>query len=159
EQRAHRLNKIARTNQSGQLLFFRAVDPAWTSAGRLLLRCAMDGAQPPDEIAAVDAYHFTAGKNAGENIQGNAVLGIVEGRNQDQVIGDVEVGVAGRQPPPFEYDRTGKRQFHDLQLTAFEVGSGAQAGEIFLQQLIIGIAASCFDRSEHRVRSDKAGDV
>src|SRR6478672_11082044 len=65
---------------------------------RLLLRHAVDRAQAPDEVSAMDADNLTIRKQVSENIQRMAIVWIIEGRHQHQSIRDVKVGVAGGQP-------------------------------------------------------------
>jgi hypothetical protein len=47
----------------------------------LLLRHAVDSAQPPDEIAAMDAYYFSLRKQASKNVERDAIVRIIESRH------------------------------------------------------------------------------
>src|SRR6185437_4431445 len=62
----------------------------------LLLGHAVEGAEAPDEVNAVHADDVTAGKNLSENVESKPVVGVVKGGNKDQVVGEVEIRVAGR---------------------------------------------------------------
>src|SRR5690606_33788758 len=53
-------------------------------------------AQSPDEVHGVDAYDLPFREEAGDDVQGVAVLRVVEGGYQDHAVGDVEVSVARR---------------------------------------------------------------
>src|SRR6476646_8228312 len=88
---------------------------------RLLLRHAVNRAQAPDKVSAVDADDLTIGKQISQDIERVAIVGVVEGRNQNQAIGDVKIGVAGGQALSAEGDGAGKRQFDDLQLASLKV--------------------------------------
>src|ERR1035437_1753358 len=66
---------------------------------RLLLRHAVQRAQAPDQLRAVDAHHFPIRELSGEDGQRRAIVWVVEGGRQHQSVGDVKVGVAGRQLP------------------------------------------------------------
>src|SRR5260370_21498591 len=65
-------------------------------ARRLLLRQTVQRPQAPDQLEGVNADHFSPGKEIGQDAQGQAVVGVVEGRHQSAVSGDLEVGVATR---------------------------------------------------------------
>ena len=45
-----------------------------------------------------------SGKQVGEDVEGVAVVGVVEGGDEDDAVGDVEVGVARRQALAVEDD-------------------------------------------------------
>jgi hypothetical protein len=62
---------------------------------RLLLRHAMNCAQAPDKVSAVYADDLTIWKHVGKNIERTAIIRIVEGRHQNQAVGDIKIGVAG----------------------------------------------------------------
>ena len=52
----------------------------------------------------MDAYYFAVGEAGGDDVEGVAVLRIVEGGDEDEAVGDVEVGVAGGETLAFEED-------------------------------------------------------
>src|SRR5689334_20853947 len=64
---------------------------------RLLLRQTMQCPEAEDQVAAIDADDLAVREDLGQCIEGDAVGRVVEGRNKDDPIGDVEVRVAGRQ--------------------------------------------------------------
>ena len=45
----------------------------------------------------VDSHDLAVGEQFGQNIERKAIVGIVEDRHQHQLVGDVEIGVAGGQ--------------------------------------------------------------
>ena len=73
--------------------------------GGVLLGHAVQSTQAPDQVYAVDADHLVAGKDLGQRVQRHAVMGIVEGRNQDEPIRNIKVGITGRRRWPLK--RTG----------------------------------------------------
>ncbi len=78
--------------------------------GRFLLREAMERPQTEDEVAAVEADDLTTGEEVGQDLERLVVGRIVEHRDEHQAVGDVEVGVAGRQTLALEDHRLGHRQ-------------------------------------------------
>src|ERR1035438_1137780 len=101
----------------------------------LLLGEAVEGAEAPDEVNGVDADDFACGEAGGDDVEGAAVVRIVEGGDDDERVGDVEVGVAGGQTLAFEDDRCGHGEFDDFERLAFvwsiRVAEAAEAVEVF----------------------------
>jgi len=64
----------------------------------------VEGAEAPDEVYGVDADDFAGGEAAGDDVEGVAVVGVVEGGDQDESVRDVEIGVAGGEALAFEDD-------------------------------------------------------
>ena len=64
----------------------------------LLLRHAMERAQPQHQIDCVDADHLAIREQLCQSIQCNTVILIVERRHKHQIVRNVEICVAGRQP-------------------------------------------------------------
>ena len=126
---------------------------------RLLLRHAVQRAQAPDQVHAVDADHFAAGKNLGQHVQRHAVVGIVERGHQHQAVGDVEVGVAGRQALAAKDDRPRHGQLDDGELLAVGSARGLEAREILGQRRVVRVARVRLDGGDDRGRPDEAGDV
>src|SRR5439155_19253618 len=65
---------------------------------RLLLRHAVQRAEAEHEVAGVDADHRPRRKESGEDGERLPVADVVEGRDEDRRVGDIEVRVARRQP-------------------------------------------------------------
>ena len=87
----------------------------------------MEGAEAPDEIDGVDADDVAVGEAGSDGVEGVTVVGIVEGGDEDEVVGDVEVGVAGGQALALEGDGRGHGEFDDLEGLAAQVAGGAEA--------------------------------
>src|SRR6266436_5526916 len=80
---------------------------------RLLLGHAVQRAESEDEIAAGNANHFAIWKQAGERIQGHAIVRIIERWDEYDLIGDVEICVACGKALPVEIDgRRHRESFH-----------------------------------------------
>ena len=62
---------------------------------RLLLRQTVQRSKSPHQIDGVNSEHGTVGKEFSEDSEGDAIVGIVKGGNENGGIGDVEIGVAG----------------------------------------------------------------
>src|SRR3989441_4798529 len=104
--------------------------------GWLLLRHAVQCAEPPDQISAVDADDLAVGEEVSEDVEGEAVVGIVEDGNENEAIGNVEIGVAGGEAASFEEHWAGHGEFDDGERLAILVGGGAEAADGFAQRLV-----------------------
>ena len=71
----------------------------------------MQRAESPDEIDGMDTDDFAIGKKLGEYVQRDAVLGIMECGHEDESVGDIEVGITGRQALAAKYNRAWQWQF------------------------------------------------
>src|SRR5215813_3334493 len=85
---------------------------------RDLLSHAVDGAEAENEVAAVHANDFAVEEILGEDIERDAVVRIVENRNKDKFVGDIEIRVAGGETLAVEENRRGHGEFFDTKLPA-----------------------------------------
>ena len=69
----------------------------------------------------MDADDLACGEEVGEDSQGFAVVRVVEGWDEDEVVGDVEVAVACGQALAFKDDGRGHGQFDDVEGLALQV--------------------------------------
>src|SRR3974377_733167 len=104
-----------------------------TSDGGLLLRHAVQRAQYKDEISTTNAYYGSTGKRLGDDVERDAVVGVVEHWHQHKAIRDVEVGVACRKALPIEIDRGGHGELDDAQGLAGLVGGFFLPSKVFRQ--------------------------
>ena len=119
----------------------------------------MQRAQPPDQIHAVDSDHFAPRKYLRQNLQRHAVVGIVEGGNQNQPIRNIEISVTCRQPLAVKDHRPRHRQLDQIKLLAVERARGLEPGEVFGQRRVVRIAHIRLDGGDNRRRPNEAGDV
>src|SRR5215831_20028603 len=82
---------------------------------RLLLCHAVQGAETPDQLRAVDAHDLAIAEELRERSQRDAIVRVVEGRHQDEAVRYIEVRVARRDACAVEYQGTRHRQPYDLQ--------------------------------------------
>src|SRR6266849_647348 len=127
--------------------------------GWLLLRHAVQCAEPPDQISAVDADDLAVGEEVSEDVEGEAVVGIVEDGNENEAIGNVEIGVAGGEAASFEEHWAGRGEFDDGERLAILVGGGAEAADVFAQRLVVGVVGVGFDDGDDGVRRDEASEI
>ena len=111
----------------------------------------------------MDADDVAGGEAFGDDVEGVAVVAVVEGGDEDEVVGDVEVGVAGREALALEDYGRGHGEFDDVEglaLTfASAVASGAEAIEVFGEGKVVLVVGVLFDGGEDGVFADEAGDV
>ena len=120
---------------------------------------AVEGAQAPDEVYGVDAYDLAIREAGGDDVEGVAVVGVVEGGDHDEAVGDVEVGVAGREALVFEEDRRGHGEFDYFEGLVVEVAEAAETVEVFGEGEMVFVAGVGLDTGEDFIFADEAGDV
>jgi len=130
----------------------------------LLLGEAVEGAESPDEVDGVDADDVASGKAGGDGVEGDAVLRVVEGGDEDERVGDVEVGVAGGESLAFEDDGRGHGQGEDAEGLAVEIAEGVEAVQVLGEREVVLVGGVGFDAGEDGVGfvfrgRDEAGDV
>src|ERR1035441_750408 len=119
----------------------------------------MQRAESPDKIDGVDADDLAVWKNFGKNVQGCAVVALVECWDQHEAVGDVEVCVACREALATEDDRAGHWKFDERELFAIESARGFEAGEIFGEGRVVGVACVRLDGCDDGRGRDEASDV
>src|SRR5262249_25631298 len=81
---------------------------------RFLLAAAVDRPEPMNHGGSPNTDHTAAGKTLLEDLERAAVISVTEGRNNDGVVTDVEVGVACRKARIAIADTAGHRQRNDI---------------------------------------------
>ncbi len=84
---------------------------------------------------------------------------VIERRYNHHAVGNVEVGVACRQPILVVIDSSWHRQCDDLQRVAILIGCLSQLAHIFSQRIVIRITRVVFRHGQHNPGSDKAGEL
>jgi len=126
---------------------------------RLLLGQAMEGAEAPDEVHGVNADDRAIGKQFRQRAKRDAVFRIVEGRDQHCRVGDIKVGVAGRQALAVEAERRRHRERNHLYpRTVFQAHS-FKPFAIFLEDRVIGVAGIVLAAQHHGFGVDEAAKV
>ena len=86
----------------------------------LLLGQAVKGSESPDEIDRVYPDNLPSGKFAGDHVERFTIVRVVERRDDDDFVRDIEVRVARRQPLSFHDDRARIRDLHDTHAGGFD---------------------------------------
>ncbi len=107
----------------------------------------------------MDSGDAAAREVVGDDVERVTVVGVVEGRDQDEIVGDIEVGIAGGQALVVEDDRSRHGQLDDVERLASQIAGGAQAVEVFGEREVIFVVGAGLDAGEDGVFSDEAGDV
>src|SRR4029077_6280994 len=90
-------------------------------------------------------------------VQGSAIVRIVEDRDQDDAVGDVEVGVAGGEAASFENHGAGHGEFNNSERFAVLIGGGSEAADVFAQRLVVRIGGIGLDGGDDGVGGNEAG--
>jgi hypothetical protein len=125
----------------------------------LLLGHAVEGAEAPDEIAAVDGDDWAVGDELFEDFEGEGVVGVVEDGDEDAGVGDVEVGVGGGEALAFEDDGGREGEFGDGELFILRVAHFFEAFEVFFHGGVVGVGWVGFDAGEEGGGVGEAGGV
>jgi len=89
----------------------------------------------------------------------NAVVGVVESRNQNQIVGNIKISVTGRKALAAEYHRARQRQLDQRELFAVESAGGFEAFHVFGQRCVIRVGRVRLDGGNNRRRRNKSGNV
>ena len=107
----------------------------------------------------MDTDDGTVGEAVGDDVEGVAVVGVVEGGDKDERVGDVEVGVAGGEALVVEGEGRGHGKLDDVEGLASQIAEAAEAVEVFGEREMVFVVGVGLDAGEDFVFSDKAGDV
>ena len=103
------------------------------------------------------------GEAFGDDVEGVAVVGVVEGGDEDEAVGDVEVGVAGGEALALEDYGRGHGEFDDVEGSVFILAGAiaglAEAVEVFGEGEVVLVVGVGLDGGEDGVFADEAGDV
>ncbi len=132
-------------------------DWSLTTALRLLLRHAVQRPKPPDQIARIYGHDFAGREEFGQRVQRDAVIGIIEDRNQHTPIRDIVIRIARGQTPPLEHDRARHGNLHHVEPLSILIARGPQASQVVLEGRIIRILRIRLNHGENRIAGDEAG--
>src|ERR1051325_7846746 len=80
----------------------------------LLLGQAVERAEPKYEVDGMNAHHRPVAEQFAERAERDAVVRVIERRDDHRRVADVKIRVARRQPPIAEVQRRRHRQRYDL---------------------------------------------
>src|SRR5260221_13910621 len=103
------------------------------AGGRNLLGHAVNCAEAKNKIAAIDSDNFTVEEVFRDDVERDAIVGIVEDGNEHEFVCDVEIGVACGQTLFVEVDRRRHGERFDAELPAALVLALFQDREILLE--------------------------
>ena len=124
-----------------------------------MLRHAMNRAEAKNKVAAIDADDFAIEEVFRNDVEGEAIVGIVEGRDEHEFVRDIEIGVTRGQTLLVEIDGCGHGEFFDAQLSAALIYALFQDGEILLKVHIVFVGLVFFDDSQDRGFVHEAAEV
>ena len=120
---------------------------------------AMDRAEAEDEVAAGNGDDLAIGEQAGEGGEGDAVIWVAEGGDEDDAVGDVKIGVACGKALAGEKYWLGHGEGFDAQGLAGFIFHLLEQGEIFLEWSVIRFGGIWFDDRDNRERVNEAGKI
>src|SRR5919106_2498936 len=126
---------------------------------RLLLGHAVNRPQASDDFVAAQPDDLAIREQVLQDAQGFGVVGIIEYRNQHDLVGDVEIRIARRQTRAFAINGARTRQSYDGQLFTVLILSVLETLVVFLQITVIVVLWVRFDDTHHCRWIDKSRDV
>ena len=125
----------------------------------LLLTEAVETAESPDDVGAVDADDLAVGKTLFEDISGTSVVDALVGWEDDFAVGDVEVGVGGWQTLVFVNHHIRHGQFNNGGLFAICQATLFQKLEVLLQGFVVLVPFVFLNGGDDGVGVDKSRKV
>lgn len=119
----------------------------------------MEGAETPDDVGGVDADDFAVGEESLEDVGGLVVGEATVGGEDDFAIGNVEVGIGGREALVVVEDDVGHGKLHDGGLLAVGETAAVEHLEVLLQGFVVLIPGVLFDDGDDGVGRDEAREV
>ena len=112
----------------------------------------METTETPDDIGGIDADDFTVGETGFEDV-GSCVVGeAAVGGEDDFVVGDVEIGIAGREPLVVVEDHVGHGKLHDSRLLTIGKAATIESLEVLLQHIVVFVPTVVFYCGDNSVR-------
>src|SRR5579862_4940654 len=107
----------------------------------------------------MEPNHRSVFKKFAQDAQSHAVVGIIEGWNQNRRVANIEISVTGRKTIPREVQRRRHWQWHHLRFgTVFEAKL-LYSIPVFRERPIISICASVFFNQDQCFAVDESADV
>src|SRR5947209_16836314 len=110
-------------------------------SGRLLLRDAVQRAEAPDPVIAVDRDHLPPGKAGADDFTRLSVAAwLPKRRHQYGTVDDQEISVAGRNALALKRERFRHGHFDNLEFLALRRSKSAQPLAVCLEDSVVGVA-------------------
>ena len=106
----------------------------------------METTETPDDIGGIDADDFTVGETGFEDVG-------------SFVVGDVEIGIAGREPLVVVKDHIRHGKLHDSGLLTIGKAATIESLEVLLQHIVVFVPTVVFYCGDNSVRRDEATEV
>ena len=120
---------------------------------------AMDCAEAPDKVSAIDANDLASREEFGKRIQRDPVVWVVKSRYQHGTVSNIEISVARGQPLALKYYRGRHRQSPDFEAFAILESRTPQSIKIFPQQIVVLVTLLLLLRDHDRIRCYKTCHV
>jgi hypothetical protein len=119
----------------------------------------MNGAESPDQVERMYPDYRTVVYQLADNSEGELIVRIVERRDKDRGIRDVEVGVTRRKPLPFENHRLRHRKILDIRLRAVLKHEIPNAFPVLLKRFVVVILRVLLLNKKQRPLIDEPAQV
>jgi hypothetical protein len=126
---------------------------------RLLLCEAMERPKPEDEVDGVDADYGAIREKLAERSQSDSIVGIIKRWNYNSRIGNIKIGVVGRETVVVKIQRSRHWQRHDFRSGAIFEAQVTDALPIFGQGPVIGVLRIGLTDEHDRVGVHEATDI
>ena len=105
----------------------------------MLLRHAMQSAQPPYQVSTIYAHHLAPRKYFRENIESYAIGSAIKRWNEYKLIRNVKIRVARRKALALKHNWRRHRQFNNLERLAFQISRRFQAIKVLSERQMVFI--------------------
>src|SRR5437660_1790754 len=140
---------------TGSAMNKRNISDFWISSGmtraskRLLLADAMEGAEAPDQFGGINAQNAAVWKSFLQDGQGLGVVGMTISRDQDNLVGDVKVGVARGKALAAIFNDSRHGQLDNIQWPPVLIAHQAESPQILAQDRVIRVRGIFLDHRDH----------
>ena len=119
----------------------------------------MDCAEAEEYIAAGYGDDLAIGEECGQLVERDTIVWVVECRNKNDSVCDVEIRVACGQSLPVEINRPRHRERLKIERPASLIFHFLEARDILLQRLVIQICRIIFNDGDHRSRIHESREI
>lgn len=108
----------------------------------------MERAHAPDQIFGADGRDAAGGEELLKDGDGACVVGVTKDGEEDDRVGDEEVGVRGWETTLPTFDDAGHGERDDAEGATCGVGCVLEASEVVLQEFVVGIGGVFFEGAD-----------